>query len=171
MSDVNSAEFDTVFAQLINLINTQREIIHELADYLDQLEIGGGGGGPTSDILLRKMSDDDYEALDPKDPNTVYYVYDDNGDYKHYIGDKPLDGGGGSTGGLSFMKISEEDYEALDPKDPDTVYYVYDENGRYKQYIGGKGIEMLAITAGGVIPKMNSNPGFNMIQGIASTEE
>ena len=83
----------------------------------------------------------------------------------------PPGGGGGSTGGLSFMKISEEDYKALDPKDPDTVYYVYDENGRYKQYIGGKGIEMLAITAGGVIPKMNSNPGFNMIQGIASTEE
>lgn len=44
MSNPN-AEFDPVFAQLINLINTQREIIHELADYLDQLEIGGGGGG------------------------------------------------------------------------------------------------------------------------------
>ena len=77
----------------------------------------------------------------------------------------PGGGGGGSTGGLSFMKISEEDYKALDPKDPDTVYYVYDDKGRYKQYIGGQGIEMLAITAGGIIPKMSTNPGFSMIQG------
>lgn len=167
MPENNNINIEECFLRLQRIVARQQQIIHRMAEDIVKIKIGGGGGGG---LLLRKMSDDDYESLDPKDPDTIYYVYDDNGDYKHYIGDKPLDSGGGSTGGLSFMKISEEDYEALDPKDPDTVYYVYDKNGRYKQYIGGKGIEMLAITAGGVIPKMNSNPGFNMIQGIATEE-
>lgn len=40
-----------------------------------------------------KMSKDDYDALTTYDANTVYYVYDDNGNITQYMGDAQLSSG------------------------------------------------------------------------------
>lgn len=40
-----------------------------------------------------KMTKDAYDALTTYDPNTVYYVYDDNGNITQYMGDAQLSSG------------------------------------------------------------------------------
>ena len=44
-----------------------------------------------------KMSKADYEALPSYDSNTIYYVYDESGNVKQYLGDVELSSGSGVT--------------------------------------------------------------------------
>ena len=46
-------------------------------------------------LTFIKMAKEDFDALETKDPNTNYYVYDENGDVKQYLGDVELSSGSG----------------------------------------------------------------------------
>lgn len=55
----------------------------------------------TDDMLngmsIQKISKSDFDALLVKNPNRVYFVYDNQGEYDIYIGDSKIDGEGGGS--------------------------------------------------------------------------
>lgn len=48
-------------------------------------------------LSFAKISQADYEALETKDPDTVYYVYDENGNISQYVGEAKTSSGDGAT--------------------------------------------------------------------------
>ena len=77
----NAADFEQVFNDLVDIIHSQREIIHELTEYLLQIEsIGGGGSGNGFQVYESGKEYKRYQAL--IDPNTdiAYLVVPQGGD-------------------------------------------------------------------------------------------
>ena len=77
----NAADFDQVFKDLVDIIHSQREIIHELTEYLLQIKsIGGGGSGNGFQVYESGKEYKRYQAL--IDPNTdiAYLVVPHEGD-------------------------------------------------------------------------------------------
>lgn len=56
-----------------------RTEIDELIANLKNSVMGG--------LVTERISEADYAALDPKDSSTIYYVVDENGNIKQYLGD------------------------------------------------------------------------------------
>lgn len=54
----------------------------EIDDLIANLKNSVLGG-----MTTERITEADYAALDPKDPNTIYYVIDENGNIKQYLGD------------------------------------------------------------------------------------
>lgn len=50
-----------------------------------------------------KMSKADYEALTTVDPNTIYYVYDENGNITQYMGDAEMTSGKSTIGTVTAL--------------------------------------------------------------------
>lgn len=63
-------------------------------DFYTKSEVNNKFGG----MVLLKISKADFDELETKDPNTIYYVFDDSGNVTQYVGDAELSGGGGLTG-------------------------------------------------------------------------
>ena len=64
MSDIKENQFEPVFQELMQIIHDQRELINEMAGYLERLNFGGGGGG--SAVLINRTFDTNgtYNASD-----------------------------------------------------------------------------------------------------------
>lgn len=60
-------------------------------DFYTKSEVDNKFGG----MVLEKISKADFDELTEKDPNTIYYVYDDQGNVSQYIGDAELSSGAG----------------------------------------------------------------------------
>ena len=63
-----------------------------LRDFYTKSEVDDKFGG----MILEKISKADFDALTEKDPNTIYYVYDDQGKITQYVGEAELSGGTGA---------------------------------------------------------------------------
>lgn len=79
----NTTDFDQVFNDLVDIIHTQREIIHDLTEWLLQIKsIGGGGGGSGNGFEVYESGKEykRYQAL--IDPNTdiAYLTVPHDGD-------------------------------------------------------------------------------------------
>ena len=66
-----------------------------LRDFYTKPEVDDKFGG----MILEKISKADFDALTEKDPNTIYYVYEDSGKVTQYIGDAELSSGSGTLFG------------------------------------------------------------------------
>jgi len=53
---------------------------------------------------FKKLSQEEFDAIINKDPDTVYYVYDDNGNITQYIGNAAL--GGGAVPAMSIINAA-----------------------------------------------------------------
>lgn len=75
-----TSEFEKVFNDLIDVIHEQRTLIHTMAGYIKQLQIGGGGSGNGFQVYESGKEYKRYQAL--IDPNTdiAYLVVPRNGD-------------------------------------------------------------------------------------------
>lgn len=58
-------------------------------DFYTKTEVDEKFGG----MVIEKISKTDFDALTTKDPDTIYFVYDENGNIVQYIGDAALSGG------------------------------------------------------------------------------
>lgn len=67
------------------------------------------------------LSKEDYDTLEVKDLNTLYFI-------KGEAGITPGGGGGGSCG-CNIMILTAAEYDAITTKDPDTLYFIKTENG------------------------------------------
>lgn len=63
-------------------------------DFYTKSETDSKFGG----MVLLKISKADFDELETKDPNTIYYVYDESGKVTQYVGDSELSSGGTVTG-------------------------------------------------------------------------
>lgn len=48
-------------------------------------------------LSFQKISQEDFDALTTKDANTIYYVYDDQGNITQYLGDAKMSTGTAAT--------------------------------------------------------------------------
>lgn len=64
-----------------------------LRDFYTKTEVDEKFGG----MVLEKISKLDFDALTEKDPNTIYFVYEESGKVTQYIGDAELSGGQGAA--------------------------------------------------------------------------
>lgn len=63
-------------------------------DFYTKPEVNSKFGG----MVLLKISKADFDELETKDPDTIYYVYDESGKVTQYVGDSELSSGGVVTG-------------------------------------------------------------------------
>lgn len=76
-----------------------------------------------NNLSFTKISKTDFDALNPKDPDTVYYVFFGNGTVKEYIGNIPLSGGGSPVVSVAarieprMSSLRSIDYSATPPAD------------------------------------------------------
>ena len=63
-------------------------------DFYTKSEVNDKFGG----MVLLKISNADFDELETKDPDTIYYVYDESGKVTQYVGDSELSSGGAVTG-------------------------------------------------------------------------
>lgn len=63
-------------------------------DFYTKPEVNSKFGG----MVLLKISKADFDELETKDPDTIYYVYDESGKVTQYVGDSELSSGGAVTG-------------------------------------------------------------------------
>lgn len=63
-------------------------------DFYTKSEVNDKFGG----MVLLKISKADFDELETKDPDTIYYVYDESGKVTQYVGDSELSSGGVVTG-------------------------------------------------------------------------
>ena len=73
----------------------------------------------TDDMLngmsIQKISKSDFDALLVKNPNRVYFVYDNQGEYDIYIGNSKIDGEGGGSDYLPiYIKAKIKEYVESD---------------------------------------------------------
>ena len=68
-------------------------------DFYLKSEVDDKFGG----MIIEKISKADFDDLTEKDPNTIYYVYDDAGNVTQYVGDAALSGGGGLVRGTTTV--------------------------------------------------------------------
>lgn len=52
-----------------------------------------------NNLTFKKLSQTEFDAISIKDPNTIYYVYDDSGNITQYMGDAELTSGSGTIAG------------------------------------------------------------------------
>lgn len=52
-----------------------------------------------NNLAFKKISQAEFDAIAIKDPNTIYYVYDDSGNITQYMGDAELTSGSGTIAG------------------------------------------------------------------------
>lgn len=69
-------------------------------DFYTKDEINTMLGG----MNFKKLSQEEFDAIINKDPDTVYYVYDDNGNITQYIGNAAL--GGGAVPAMSIINVA-----------------------------------------------------------------
>lgn len=65
-------------------------------DFYTKPEVNDKFGG----MVLLKISKADFDELTVKDPDTIYYVYDDSGKVTQYVGDSELSSGSIISGGV-----------------------------------------------------------------------
>lgn len=63
-------------------------------DFYTKSEVNNKFGG----MVLLKISKADFDELETKDPDTIYYVYDESGKVTQYVGDSELSSGAAVTG-------------------------------------------------------------------------
>lgn len=68
-------------------------------DFYTKTEVDEKFGG----MVIEKISKADFDALTTKDPNTIYFVYDDSGQIVQYVGDAEL-GSGKAVYGFQDMQ-------------------------------------------------------------------
>ena len=61
----------------------------------------------TGGVSIVQISQEDFDQLDPKDPNTIYYVYTDGG-ITQYMGDTKL-----TSGVLEFTAIRRDNVNTI----------------------------------------------------------
>lgn len=64
-----------------------------LRDFYTKSEVDNKFGG----MVIEKISKEDFDALTTKDPDKIYFVYDDQGKITQYIGDTELSSGTGAA--------------------------------------------------------------------------
>lgn len=71
-----ATDYDQVFKDLIDIIHEQREIIHEMAEYLVQIKSIGGGGGTGNGFQIYEANHlyKRYQALIDPNTDTAYLV-------------------------------------------------------------------------------------------------
>lgn len=69
-------------------------------DFYTKAEINEMLGG----MNFKKLSQEEFDAIINKDPNTIYYVYDDEGNVTQYIGNAAL--GGGAVPAMSIINAA-----------------------------------------------------------------
>lgn len=62
-------------------------------DFYTKAEIDANLGG----LSFAKISKAEYDAIAVKDPNTIYYVYDENGNITQYVGTAQMSSGGAAN--------------------------------------------------------------------------
>lgn len=63
-------------------------------DFYTKPEVNDKFGG----MVLQKITKADFDELETKDPDTIYYVFDDSGKVTQYVGDAELSNGEVVTG-------------------------------------------------------------------------
>ena len=70
-------------------------------DFYTKTEVNNKFGG----MVLLKISKADFDELETKDPDTIYYVYDDSGKVTQYVGDSELSRGGAVITGVPVVQM------------------------------------------------------------------
>jgi hypothetical protein len=77
------------FDELIQQFNEAQTLMAEIANKITRIP---GIESRLNGLTFERISVEEFDNLDVKDPNTVYYVYDENGKTKQYIGPQGLGG-------------------------------------------------------------------------------
>ena len=93
-SEFKTTEFEPVFNDLLDVVYTQRQLIHTMANLLEQLNLSGGGGGSavlidrtiTSNGTFNAADDnaDGYRSVTVDVPTGGFQEYETDHDYVEY---------------------------------------------------------------------------------------
>ena len=80
-----------MFDEVIQLFGNAQSTMAEIASKLQSIQ-PQNIDSRLNGLTFERISEEDFDNIDPKDPNTIYYVYDEKGTIRQYIGNQSLTG-------------------------------------------------------------------------------
>lgn len=98
------ADISQELSQIKNSVygKNMRTAIHDAIKKVNE-DSGGSISERLGGLSFAKISKADYESLETKDPDTVYYVYDENGKITQYVGEAKMSSGGVANSGIATV--------------------------------------------------------------------